>query len=375
MGGAAVWNGTVTFAGDASTPNGPVLSEHQKAYLPDSLRRPLRAAYWAAQGIARRAANRRLLRKGHAHIHVLRETEHQSNGAFYDWLARRHPDATDLFRISAATDRSLRPAAGASLFLPWLADPVRERDPALFRKAAALEQAYAERGVPIVNPVAAVSISIKSRALPRMREAGVRAARTLLIDRATPFETIAEAVGTSFIVRNDRGHGGFMRLVHTPDDLREVAWDQLSHPLALEFIDTRGADDLYRKYRLLFAGSSSIPRHLIITPSWSAHAEDRMRGGSYLDEEMAFLQSPNPFHDDLDRVRRALGLDYVAFDYSVLPDGELVVWEPNPYPVLWGRANEVNPEYDYQRPHMDAVFDLVFRFYLDRAGIDHPALS
>lgn len=312
-----------------------------------------------------------LKRHGTPHIHVLRETEHKGNGAFFDWLAVRHPDVHKLFRFSAATDRILQPWDGASLYIPWLQDPVRERDPILFEKASVLEAAYGARGIPVVNPVAVLSNAIKSRALPLMRQGGANTARTALVSAALSFDAIADAVGAPFILRNDQGHGGYIRLIHEPAELHEVRWDLLPNPLAVEFIDTRGPDGLYRKYRLLFTGGTSIARHLIITPSWSAHADDRLQGGAYLEEEMAFLTSPSPHHALLDNVRQALGLDYVAFDFSITPDGEPVVWEPNPYPVLWGRANEVNPEYNYQRPQMDAIFSNVLRFYLERARLLH----
>ena len=90
-------------------------------------------------------------------------------------------------------------------------------------------------------------------------------------------------------------------------------------------------------------------------------------------EELAFVSAPNPYHDALDRVRRALELDYVAFDYSLLPDGELVVWEPNPYPVLWESGAEADGYLAYQKSHMDTVFSVVLDYYLRRARLPAPA--
>lgn len=346
------------------------LAARLKALLPGPVHRGLRRAAWAVCGGLRRRQNRRL--DGRPHIHVLRETEHEGYYAFFEWLRQTRPEAAGLFRHTVVTDRDAGPFEGASLFLPWLQDPVFERDRTLFDRVSAIETRYASRGVPTVNPVRVLSNAIKSRALATMREAGVRTARFASIDPGAPFEDIAAEVGTPFIVRNDQGHGGYLRVVETPDDLAAIDWTQLAQPLAVEFIDTRGADGYFRKYRYLFAGDVGVARHLIISPSWNAHARDRVRGEAHVAEELAFVNTPNPHHETLNNLREALDLDYVAFDYSLLPDGELVVWEPNPYPVLWDSISAADGYLDYQRSHMDAVFSVVLLYYLQRARLPLP---
>jgi hypothetical protein len=157
--------------------------------------------------------------------------------------------------------------------------------------------------------------------------------------------------------------------VREPSDFKLVDWSQLPHPVAVEYIDTRSADGLYRKYRYLVTGSTGIRRHAIIARSWCVHAEDRLREQKYRDEEMAFLQDAEPYHKQLMAGAAALGLDYVAFDYSFDLEGRLVVREPNPFADLWAWFNAWDSYFDYQRLHVDSVFEHILSYYLQRANL------
>lgn len=314
-----------------------------------------------------RARARRLRTR---HVHVVRESDRGYNWAFFRWLARRHPDDAARVRVSTVDEAERAPVGGAALLLPWVQDPVAERDAVLFERMQAIEERHRHAGARIVNPVASVSSAIKSRALATLRGCGLRAARTARVDRATPFAALADALGMPFLVRGDRGHGGTIARVATPDELARVPWETLAHPVALEFIDTRGRDGLYRKTRTFFTGSRGIVRHLVVSRSWCVHAADRVRTRAALEEELAHLARPDtPHHEDLDRARRALGLDVVAFDHSLDREGRLVVWEPNPFPTLWAPFNERDPYYAYQRERVDAVFEQLRRYVLGRAGL------
>lgn len=120
----------------------------------------------------------------------------------------------------------------------------------------------------------------------------------------------------------------------------------------------------------------------MIAEHWCVHAENRVRGPQYIAEEQTFLNAPCPFHDELDSARRALGLDYVAFDYSLDRQGSLVIWEPNPFPALWVDFNNLDPYFGYQHAWMERVFMRVLGYYFERAeqssGMRHlqlPALT
>lgn len=312
----------------------------------------------------------RIAAAGVRHVHVLRETHRPQNDDFFRWLHDKRPAAARLFRYSTPGAPLGARVGRAALLAPWLWDPVRERDARLYRRFRAVERRYEQAGVPIVNPVSRLSNAIKSNALAMLREAGFTAARSCTLSANCSFDALVAAVGLPFIVRNDHGSHGYVRLVRTREDFRRVDWSQLPHAVALEYLDTRSADGLYRKYRYLVTGDTGINRHLVIARDWCVHADDRLRRQAFVDEELAFVNAPNPFHQDLVRAARTLELDLVAFDYSVDRSGRLVIWEPNPYPGMWPKAYDDDRYYDYQRACVERVFAHMLSFYLRRASLE-----
>ncbi|HET6726294.1 MAG TPA: hypothetical protein VFH85_09860 [Gammaproteobacteria bacterium] len=312
----------------------------------------------------------RLTAAGERHIHVVRETTRPNNWDFFRWLEAKHPEHAGLFRHTTTGGLLSAPVRGTALLIPWIRDPVRERDPLLFQRLLALESRHMRAGIPIVNPVSHLSNAIKSTALARLRQAGFTTARTLALSPQHSFGAVAAAVGLPFIVRNDQGHGGYVRLVRSSADFRQIDWSQLIHPVALEYIETQSADGFYRKYRFVVAGDSGISRHMIVARSWCVHAADRVRGQSWADEEQAFLEAPNPYEEPLVRAARALALDFVAFDYSIDANDRLVIWEPNPFPRLWPGHYSEDRYYDFQHASVDKLFNHMLRFYLRRANME-----
>lgn len=312
----------------------------------------------------------RLAATGRRHIHLVREANRPINWEFFRWIETRHPQIAGLFRHSTATGLLATRTKNVALLVPWVQDPVRERHPALYRRLQLLEARCERAGIPVVNRVAHLSNAIKSDALTALRDAGFTAARALRLAPNSQFDDVAAAVGLPFIARNDQGHGGLVRLVRTPADFADIDWSQLTHPVALEYLETRSTDGLYRKYRYLVTGDTGVSRHLIVSRGWCVHAEDRVHGQAIMDEELEFLEQPNPYRQQLVDAAQALKLDFVAFDYSIDQTGRLVIWEPNPFPCLWAAHYNGDPAYAYQRPCIDKVFTHVLRFYLQRAGLD-----
>jgi hypothetical protein len=80
-------------------------------------------------------------------------------------------------------------------------------------------------------------------------------------------------------------------------------------------------------------------------------------------------------HERLNRAREALGFNTVAFDYSYDRTGNLVVWEPNPYPVLWNLPYNTRPECDYQRPVIHRLYRELLTFYLKQAQLGEATMA
>ena len=306
-------------------------------------------------------------------ILVLRQTGRHPfyNEHYLDWLRSKHPAIARRFRLAHLTPLPVR-LSGVRLVVPWVQDPLREEYPADFRRAQRIEDQCRRRGIDVVNPTARLSIAIKSVALPRIAECGVRTARVIRIDSPEAMESLPERLPFPFLVREDYLHTRHPLVIRNADELRQLRWNRFSHPIALEFIDVRNPDGLYRKYRYFIVGRYGAARHLVVAADWCVHAEDRILSQATLEEELAYVSNPDPNHETLERVARALEFDFTCFDYSYDQEGRLVIWEPNPLPVLWGTFN--TPEkHGYQMPVLDRLYSTMTRYYLERARMEDLA--
>lgn len=102
------------------------------------------------------------------------------------------------------------------------------------------------------------------------------------------------------------------------------------------FVQTRGPDGFYRKYRVIFVDRVPYPYHLAISPDWMVHywtagmQEDAARRA----EEMRFLIDPAAVIGTramaaLEEIGQRMDLDFAGIDFAVLHDGRLVVFEAN----------------------------------------------
>jgi len=82
------------------------------------------------------------------------------------------------------------------------------------------------------------------------------------------------------------------------------------------------------------AGYTGISLSLHATPNWLTRGTQSLETPRIIAEEAAYVARPDPNHEALQRAREALELDFVAFDYGYDRDGQVVVWETNPYPTI-----------------------------------------
>jgi hypothetical protein len=308
---------------------------------------------------ARRASGRRIL--------VMRHTEQHPdyNHDLLAWLLAAAPRAADLFELRRVGFEPRDPVRYA-LFLPWLQDPLRERFPESYASARRVEDAILGAGGAIVNPVDHLSNSIKSVASTRLRAAGVPMPRVARIEE--PW-ALPEGFAFPVIAREDQRHGGPMHLCRDVRELASVPWHQLHEPVVVEYRDVRGEDGCFRKWRYLVAGESGAPRHLVVSHEWVVKAQRRVPVPAVIREELAYTSSrEDPHHATLVRAARVLALDVVAFDYGRTREGELVVFEPNPFAMLWAPFN-ADPRYAYQRPCLERLYATLAAYWLERSGL------
>ncbi|RYJ05943.1 MAG: hypothetical protein EON52_08930 [Actinomycetales bacterium] len=129
------------------------------------------------------------------------------------------------------------------------------------------------------------------------------------------------------------------------------------HLIAVEQVDARSPDGLFRKYSAMRIGDAVVPRHVLFSDQWITKNPD-LASEALAREERAFVDT---FHDDepfphAARVREVFdiaGMDYGRIDYSVL-DGRMRVWEINSNPVIG--ATGLHPtRHASQRRSADAV--------------------
>ncbi|HEX4140773.1 MAG TPA: hypothetical protein VHY09_10530 [Candidatus Methylacidiphilales bacterium] len=145
------------------------------------------------------------------------------------------------------------------------------------------------------------------------------------------------------------------------------------------FVDYRGADGLFRKYRVVFFEGEPFLCHLALSTHWMIHylnagmAEDEVKRA---EEERAMETFESDFarrhRNALRAVAARLGLDYVVIDCSELPDGRLLLFEADIAMVI----HSIDPPaiFPYKQGHMAKVFD-AFRAMIDRAAARPPGIE
>jgi len=287
-----------------------------------------------------------------------------------DWVERAFPDVRARFELRLLPCR-IRDWSSYVLHVPWLQDPVEDWTPHGHRQAMELAAQCDGRAIPVINRVERLSNSVKSVGARLIAGTGIRTPRIVPIENWAAFGETLGGLELPLLIRKDRGHGGPTCLVERRADLERVPTARFLHPIAVEYIDVQSPQDgLYRKYRYLAAGDRGVTRHLICGTHWEVRPGNRSINAETRHEELAYLNAPEPNHAALQRARRALGLDVVAFDYSYDRQGQLVVWEANPYPDL---RHPADPAMTYLFPYVERSFAAVVRLYLQSAGLPVPA--
>lgn len=144
------------------------------------------------------------------------------------------------------------------------------------------------------------------------------------------------------ILRPAGSHGGRgVILANGPCDLEQ--WvsrgqtpDETAAIYATTFYDSRGVDGHYRKYRIIFVDKHPYPYHLAISKQWLVHyfSADMRSERWKIEEERRFLEDPAAAlgvkaWNAILEIGQTIGLDYAGIDFSVCPDGSLLVFEAN----------------------------------------------
>lgn len=206
--------------------------------------------------------------------------------------------------------------------------------------SAPVERFLAGCAKPVFNRPEAVERTARDR-LPALLAAvpGVWVPRTVRLDTDKVAEQLAAAssIGFPAIVRPAGSHGGdhLVRLTSSADLAGFTPFNAPSY-YATEYADYQSPDGFYRKYRIAYVDRKPHPYHLAISPHWIVHYDTaEMPGHAWkLAEEQRFLENPlDALGADvmaaIEAIGRLLDLDYCGIDFSILPDGRVLVFEAN----------------------------------------------
>lgn len=172
------------------------------------------------------------------------------------------------------------------------------------------------------------------------------------------------------IVRPAGSHGGTDLVLAETEPAADRAIGRAPYSYVTDFIDYRSpADRFYRKYRAIFVDRIAYPYHLAIAPHWlvlywtAGMEHDAARRAA----EAAFLTDPTGALGPramacLGEIAARLDLDYGGIDFSILPDGRLLVFEVNATMLV---HPETDPLFAYKNPAVIAIQSAVERM-LDR---------
>jgi len=140
-----------------------------------------------------------------------------------------------------------------------------------------------------------------------------------------------------------------------------------------QYHDFRSADGFYRKYRIVFVDGEPFAYHLAISPHWIVHyVSADMTGHQWkIDEERRFLEDARgvlgePAMNAIAAIGRRLGLDYCGIDFTLLPDGRVLVFEANATMLVHREA--VDGVIAHKNAFVQRIVDAFEQMQIRRAG-------
>ncbi|MDQ5897882.1 MAG: hypothetical protein RLZZ592_940 [Pseudomonadota bacterium] len=237
---------------------------------------------------------------------------------------------------------------------------------------ARLDAQLARRGLRSVNRPGAILDTSRDAAWLRLQGVpGLTMPATTLHERARlqelaegtrPLGTLLPDAAWPLIVRPLDSHAGHdLEKVDTPAALAAYLEATAGNAFYLSrFIDYRGADGQFRKYRVVLVDGQAFAGHLGVSSHWMVHylnagmtdSEAKRR------QEAEFMSG---FDDGfgarhaaaLAQIGARFGLDYLVIDCAETPDGRLLVFEVDPGAVV----HSMDPEdmFPYKHPAMRRV--------------------
>jgi glutathione synthase/RimK-type ligase-like ATP-grasp enzyme len=176
------------------------------------------------------------------------------------------------------------------------------------------------------------------------------------------------------LLRSPGFHGGehFLR-IETAEEL-PAALEALPgrELLVMQYLDARGFDGKFRKYRVMMIDGQLYPLHCAVSSHWKIHyfsaemedyPEHRAEDAAFLGDMPAVL-GPRVMAA-LQAVQAALGLDYGGIDFGIDAAGDLLLFEANATMVILPPGEDAR--WDYRRPAVERACRAVHTMLVERA--------
>ncbi len=213
---------------------------------------------------------------------------------------------------------------------------------------------------PVLNPPAAVARTSRDHMRALFGEMGD--IELPPIWRISVQQPAPQEVRWPVLARPTGTHGGEgMCLL---EDAAALQQHLAAHPeqdfYAAPFYDYRSPDGYYRKYRMIFVAGIPYPYHLAISSHWMVHyATADMLHDWKLAEEQRFLADPAQVLGErgmaaVSALGQRLGLDYGGADFSLLPDGRILLFEANATMLVHPEKDE--PRLMFKNPYVEQIY-------------------
>jgi Flp pilus assembly protein TadD len=170
------------------------------------------------------------------------------------------------------------------------------------------------------------------------------------------------------LIRPGGSHGGEdLALIKTPSDmagyLAKVPHERF---LLADFHDFKGPQDYYRKYRFIFVDRQPFPCHLAIAENWLVHywrAEMGRAEWKKREEEDFLTDWRRVFGPKaaavIAQVAQRMDLDYGGMDCSILPNGEVLLFEANACMLV--HLDDAEADFPYKHQAVPRIRDAMTR--------------
>ena len=292
------------------------------------------------------------------------------------WLVPQQTNTCIMWFLEYAKPETIVPVPPYDVVFNAIGDA--DMDGPSFATACAFMQASA---LPVLNNPHCVARTRRDR-LPGLLDGipGVHTAPVLRVTRLADAAAAWTQHGMAFplLLRPAGSHGGDgLHWLDTPQALEAINPEDAEAWYVSPFRDCRSPDGYWRKYRMIFVNRQPYPYHLAISPQWLVHyaTADMLGDPGKCREEQRFLADPEAVLGSsgmaaIRTIGQRLDLDYAGIDFTILPDGSLLVFEANATMLV---HDEKQPEYAYKNPYVHRIVDAFEARMTQVAPESHPA--